>query len=176
MSRSQHALGHTRLHCGSRFVLCRLLFTAILRVSRSAREALDLLLLPATPSSPNSTKAITYFDELEIYPGTHTPSITKTHLASSTALHVLMICCFSIYPNWNRCLGSKIAHFKALHKKTGIPHEEMLFFDDESRNKEVSKLGVTFVLTPRGVNRKVFEKGVKVWAESFVIEEAKEET
>lgn len=28
-------------------------------------------------------------------------------------------------------VGSKIAHFKELHKKTGIPYEEMLFFDDE---------------------------------------------
>jgi len=50
--------------------------------------------------------------------------------------------------------GSKIAHFKTLHRKTGIPYTEMvtlrhlilflplkvpyqLFFDDESRNREV---------------------------------------
>jgi magnesium-dependent phosphatase 1 len=30
-----------------------------------------------------------------------------------------------IYP------GSKLTHFKSLHAKTGIPYEEMLFFDDE---------------------------------------------
>ncbi|CED82524.1 Magnesium-dependent phosphatase [Phaffia rhodozyma] len=40
-----------------------------------------------------------------------------------------------IYP------GSKLKHFKRLHEKTGIPYEEMLFFDDESRNKEVESLG-----------------------------------
>ena len=62
--------------------------------------------------------------------------------------------------------GSKITHFKELHKKTGIPYSEMvcdedsnrdhplirhfiffynyclkLFFDDEHRNNEVEKLG-----------------------------------
>ncbi|CAK5278207.1 unnamed protein product [Mycena citricolor] len=40
-----------------------------------------------------------------------------------------------IYP------GSKLAHFRAIHKKTGIPYEQMLFFDDESRNREVERLG-----------------------------------
>ncbi|KAJ7060502.1 magnesium-dependent phosphatase-1 [Mycena amicta] len=62
-----------------------------------------------------------------------------------------------IYP------GSKIAHFRALHDKTGIPYEEMLFFDDESRNREVERLGVTFYLTPDGVSNGVFEAGVKTW-------------
>ncbi|KAF8314901.1 magnesium-dependent phosphatase-1, partial [Amanita rubescens] len=40
-----------------------------------------------------------------------------------------------IYP------GSKLAHFKQIHKKTGIPYSQMLFFDDEIRNKEVEELG-----------------------------------
>ncbi|KAJ7060483.1 magnesium-dependent phosphatase-1 [Mycena amicta] len=62
-----------------------------------------------------------------------------------------------IYP------GSKIAHFRALQDKTGIPYEEMLFFDDESRNREVERLGVTFYLTPDGVSNGVFEAGVKTW-------------
>ncbi|KIJ19589.1 hypothetical protein PAXINDRAFT_127769 [Paxillus involutus ATCC 200175] len=63
-----------------------------------------------------------------------------------------------IYP------GSKLAHFKQLHKKTGIPYSEMLFFDDEIRNKEVEKkLGVTFVLVEAGTNWQVFEKGIREW-------------
>lgn len=45
-----------------------------------------------------------------------------------------------IYPS------SKIKHFKALSEKSGIPCHEMLFFDDEQRNREVAKLGVHFVL------------------------------
>ncbi|KAF7329152.1 hypothetical protein MKEN_00175800 [Mycena kentingensis (nom. inval.)] len=62
-----------------------------------------------------------------------------------------------IYP------GSKIPHFKALHAATGIAYEEMLFFDDERRNREVETLGVTFHLTPQGVDNAIFEAGVKAW-------------
>jgi len=62
-----------------------------------------------------------------------------------------------IYP------GSKLAHFKQLHKKTGLPYSEMLFFDDEERNSEVEELGVTFCLVPRGMNDKVFENGLSRW-------------
>jgi len=62
-----------------------------------------------------------------------------------------------IYP------GSKIQHFKAINRKTGIPYEEMLFFDDEPRNREVEKLGVTFVLANRGMNRKLLDRGLAEW-------------
>jgi len=62
-----------------------------------------------------------------------------------------------IYP------GSKIAHFKQLHKKTGIPYSEMLFYDDEMRNKEVESLGVTFQLVQRGLDRTCFERGLETW-------------
>jgi magnesium-dependent phosphatase 1 len=41
-----------------------------------------------------------------------------------------------IYP------GSKITHFVKLQKQTGLRYEDMLFFDDESRNKNVESLGV----------------------------------
>jgi len=41
-----------------------------------------------------------------------------------------------IYP------GNKITHFKKIQKATGIRFEDMLFFDDESRNKNVETLGV----------------------------------
>ncbi|KAF9222241.1 magnesium-dependent phosphatase-1 [Gyrodon lividus] len=63
-----------------------------------------------------------------------------------------------IYP------GSKIAHFKQIHKNTAIPYSEMLFFDDETRNREVdTKLGVTFVLVEDGMNWQSFEKGLREW-------------
>jgi len=62
-----------------------------------------------------------------------------------------------IYP------GSKKAHFKRLHKKTGIPYSEMLFFDDEPRNKEVQSLGVTFQLVQRGLDKACFERGLESW-------------
>ncbi|KAG8626971.1 hypothetical protein KVT40_005916 [Elsinoe batatas] len=38
-----------------------------------------------------------------------------------------------IYP------GDKKTHFERIRKKTGLPFEDMLFFDDERRNKNVEK-------------------------------------
>ncbi|KAF7333446.1 Magnesium-dependent phosphatase-1 [Mycena venus] len=79
-----------------------------------------------------------------------------------------------IYP------GSKLAHFRALHAKTGVPYEQMLFFDNERRNREVESLGkcthglgmeiadffvpgVVFHLTPTGVDNATFDAGVETW-------------
>ncbi|KAI9493457.1 magnesium-dependent phosphatase-1 [Zychaea mexicana] len=54
--------------------------------------------------------------------------------------------------------SSKIKHFQALEKKSGISCEEMIFFDDEWRNKEVTTLGVQFnhVDTRKGVTMQQF--------------------
>ncbi|KAJ3834840.1 magnesium-dependent phosphatase-1 [Lentinula raphanica] len=84
-----------------------------------ARSALNLLLVPPMDDSGSKegpVKAIEFFDQLEIYP------------------------------------GSKLTHFKRLHKKMGIPYSEMLFFDDEHRNREVEELGVTFHLVQNGLD------------------------
>ncbi|KAJ3556165.1 hypothetical protein NP233_g12041 [Leucocoprinus birnbaumii] len=75
-----------------------------------------------------------------------------------------------IYP------GSKLTHFKKLHKKTGIPYNQMLFFDDEYRNKEVESLGVTFQLvSSAGTTNKLFEKGLEVWRKRHQAEEGERE-
>jgi magnesium-dependent phosphatase 1 len=56
-----------------------------------------------------------------------------------------------IYPS------SKDCHFKALQKQTGLPYDQMLFFDDEPRNiREVGQLGVTAVHVREGVTWDVF--------------------
>lgn len=67
-----------------------------------------------------------------------------------------------IYP------GSKIKHFKSLSEKSGIPCHEMLFFDDERRNREVTKLGVHFVLvdTRTGITPLQFENALHTFAEN----------
>ncbi|KAF9810708.1 hypothetical protein IEO21_06842 [Rhodonia placenta] len=69
-----------------------------------------------------------------------------------------------IYP------GSKITHFKKLHDKTGLPYSEMLFFDDESRNREVESLGVTFCLAPNGLDERTFQKGLNEWRKRHPVE------
>jgi len=70
-----------------------------------------------------------------------------------------------IYP------GSKITHFQRLQKATGIPYEDMLFFDDESRNRNVESLGVTMYLVRDGVTRPEVDKGVREWRKRRGIKE-----
>jgi len=62
-----------------------------------------------------------------------------------------------IYP------GSKTTHFQRIHRDSGIEFEDMLFFDDESRNKNVEVLGVTMQLVKDGVTRDEIDKGVQAW-------------
>lgn len=46
--------------------------------------------------------------------------------------------------------GTKVRHFGELRKKSGVPYEDMVFFDDWDQNcKEVGRLGVTCIECPR---------------------------
>ncbi|XP_062994870.1 magnesium-dependent phosphatase 1 [Elgaria multicarinata webbii] len=66
-----------------------------------------------------------------------------------------------IYP------GSKVTHFQRLSQQSGIPLSQMLFFDDESRNiYDVSKLGVTCILVPNGMNLSVLSQGLETFVRS----------
>jgi magnesium-dependent phosphatase 1 len=62
-----------------------------------------------------------------------------------------------IYP------GSKMRHMEALQKRTGVKFEDILFFDDESRNQETENLGLTMRLVRDGVCWAEIEKGVEEW-------------
>ena len=50
-----------------------------------------------------------------------------------------------------------------LKDKLAVPFEEMLFFDDELRNNNVEKLGVTFWLVRDGVTWTEIGRGIKAW-------------
>ena len=65
-----------------------------------------------------------------------------------------------IYP------GSKLKHFRSLSEKSGISCSDMLFFDDESRNREVCQLGVHFVHvnTRTGITPFQFENALHAFA------------
>lgn len=61
-----------------------------------------------------------------------------------------------IYPS------SKLKHFSALQRASGIEFAEMLFFDDEMRNiREVGNLGVTSILVEDGITRQMFEDSLR---------------
>ena len=62
-----------------------------------------------------------------------------------------------IYPS------SKIRHMEALAKRNGVRYEEILFLDDESRNRDTESLGVTMWLVPDGVTWREVEDGVREW-------------
>lgn len=62
-----------------------------------------------------------------------------------------------IYP------GSKITHFQKLQKATKLDYKDMLFFDDESRNKNVEQLGVTMWLVRRGMSLAELDNGIAAW-------------
>lgn len=62
-----------------------------------------------------------------------------------------------IYP------GCKLTHFNQLKKKSGVSYNEMLFFDDESRNiRDLKSVGVESVLIDQdvGITRALIEEVV----------------
>ena len=57
---------------------------------------------------------------------------------------------------------SKTKHFERICKSTGVPFEEILFFDNEFGNcKSVSRQGVSVCHCPDGVTRKAFDLAVE---------------
>lgn len=101
-----------------------------------ARDMLKMLHLQPIPSSADSESAATGKPRkaIEVFDGG-----------------------LEIYPS------SKIRHFEAIHKRTGIPYEQMLFFDDESRNRDTETLGVTMFLVRDGVTWDEVDRGVAEW-------------
>lgn len=86
-------------------------------------------------------KAITFFTFREIYPGAKTRHFRQIQSATKS-----------------------LSKTSADIPKTGIPYEDMLFFDDESRNRDVEReLGVTFYLVRDGVTRSEVDAGVWAW-------------
>jgi magnesium-dependent phosphatase 1 len=59
--------------------------------------------------------------------------------------------------------GTKLRHFEVISRRTGIPYEQMLFFDDERPNREVETLGVTMRLIDDGLSWEELEKGIQQW-------------
>jgi hypothetical protein len=57
--------------------------------------------------------------------------------------------------------GSKSDHLRTISSKTGVPLEQMIFFDNEIENcRVVAGVGATVVYTPQGMTRKLFQEGL----------------
>lgn len=85
------------------------------------------------------------------------PKTTAEEKTSSARSAISLFDHLEIYP------GSKTTHFRKLHEKSGVDYEEMLFFDDESRNRNVEELGVVMQLVRDGVTRNEIDRGVELW-------------
>ncbi|PYH94725.1 magnesium-dependent phosphatase-1 [Aspergillus ellipticus CBS 707.79] len=60
--------------------------------------------------------------------------------------------------------ANKTQHFARIQQASGVAYEEMLFFDDEARNRNVEmELGVTFCLVRDGMTREEVDRGVWAW-------------
>lgn len=57
--------------------------------------------------------------------------------------------------------GRKTEHFLNIHKESGHPFSQMLFFDDESRNiRDLKQSGVVSVLVENGIDLRVINDGI----------------
>lgn len=62
------------------------------------------------------------------------------------------------------CYNDKTHHLRRLHKQTGVPYDEMCFFDNEYWNIEcVRKIGVQSIYTPDGMTRSAWKDALKVF-------------
>ena len=71
----------------------------------------------------------------------------------------------------SKCFGSLVEiafenkkyHFRRLQKKTGVPYEQMVFFDNEYGNiRSVGTLGVKCIYTPDGMKQEHWEEAKKI--------------
>ena len=93
---------------------------------------------------------------------THAPDLANTllkqlHVQPSNKRAIEYFDHMQIFP------GDKKTHFTKINKASGVPYEEMLFFDDEVRNRNVESLGVVMCLVRDGVTRAEVDRGVREW-------------
>ena len=75
-----------------------------------------------------------------------------------------MINCIKYLEIYDR---NKKNHFKSIKTKSGVPFDEMLFFDDMRDNiSDAKSLGVVSVLCPEGFTKKKWKEGLLMFEKS----------
>lgn len=116
----------------------------------STAKALPAPLLLAAASRTHAPElANTMLKQLQVPASPLTPQTTKRALDFFDYLQV--------FP------GDKKSHFAKIQKASGVAYGEMLFFDDEVRNRNVEGLGVVMWLVRDGVSRGEVDEGVREW-------------
>ena len=127
---------------------------------------------------PMSLASRTHAPELarDMLRGLHIPNTTEQPLQSqlqnegnkaAVASKLWRAADFFVHPQIYP--GNKPTHFRRIQAatvKAGMPvaYEDMLFFDDEGRNRNVeTELGVTFWLARDGVTKEEVDRGVWEW-------------
>lgn len=119
------------------------------------REMLKLLHVGAPPPLSHPSTAMGDGDSEENIGRENSSASSKKDKKARKAIELFDW--LEIYPS------SKIKHFESLAKRSGIAYTDMLFFDDESRNREVARLGPTFWLVRDGTDWDEVEKGIAQW-------------
>ncbi|RKP15221.1 magnesium-dependent phosphatase-1 [Piptocephalis cylindrospora] len=115
-----------------------------------------LLALASRTATPDWAKAIA---QLMLYPPTFPsppphPGSDGSHKGTDRSL-------LSLFHHQQIYPGSKVKHFEAFQQDTGLPYEDMLFFDDEQRNiRDVSALGVVCIYVPGGLSLQALQEGL----------------
>ncbi|KAI4215815.1 MAG: hypothetical protein LQ351_001803 [Letrouitia transgressa] len=112
-----------------------------------AVSLLKLLHLPPPPSAPSD----------DAHPNSLPPSSSSSSSSSTSKRSHDIFDHLQIFP------GDKRTHVTKLQKQSKVAFADMLFFDDETRNRNVEGLGVTFWLVEGGVTRAEVDRGVWEW-------------
>ncbi|KAJ3683900.1 hypothetical protein LUZ60_014127 [Juncus effusus] len=124
-----------------------------------------------TPSLYRDAKGVIYAlkdkgIEMAVASRSPTPDIAKTFLDK------LGISSLFVQQEIFSSRTHKTDHFQRIQRRTGIPYNSMLFFDDEDRNIDcVSKMGVASILVENGVNLDEFKRGLREFASSKATKE-----
>lgn len=128
----------------------------------------DTNLVSSTTSLPATTSSTSQSSLARLLSGTKPPKTARQsqdEIAAMTAPQRALS--FFVHPQMYP--GTKTQHFRAIQnelRKQGqeVAFEDMVFFDDEARNRDVeAELGPTFVLVRDGVNAAEVDRGIKEW-------------